>query len=137
MRYHSETGQSLKRDARPATVRYKNHAMTVDLPGWYPDGEGDGIVDARDMRVLDRAMNQLKAEVEGVPAPAEIRRIRRRLGLTQRRAGALLGGGERAFQKYESGDVVVSRPMANLLRLLDRDPARLAEIADQEGRSTR
>jgi DNA-binding transcriptional regulator YiaG len=34
----------------------------------------------------------------------DIRRIRERLGLTQVEAGEVLGGGPRAFQKYESGD---------------------------------
>lgn len=127
-REHPETGERLMRRTRPATVRYKGHETIVDLPGWYPEGDGDGIVNARDMRVLDRALNGLKAAVDDVPAPDEVRRIRRRLGLTQRLAGDLLGGGARAFQKYEAGDVVVSRPMANLLRLLDRDPSRLAEL---------
>jgi len=49
--------------------------------------------------------------------------------LSQRRAGEVLGGGPRAFQKYESGKQAVSVPMSNLLRLLARDPSRLREIA--------
>ena len=35
--------------------------------------------------------------------PDRIRAIRERLRLTQEEAGALLGGGPRAFTKYESG----------------------------------
>jgi len=65
-------------------------------------------------------------------APAH---IRERLKLSQRRAGELLGGGTRAFQKYESGGQQVSVPMANLLRLLDRDPRRLAEITGSKSDS--
>jgi HTH-type transcriptional regulator/antitoxin MqsA len=40
-----------------------------------------------------------------------------------------LGGGPRAFQKYESGADWVTKAMANLLRLLDRDPSGIAALA--------
>jgi len=133
MRLHPDTGATLTRGVRPTAVDYRHGSVTVDLPGWYPDGggDGDGLHDAADMRVLDRALNRLKAEAEGLPDADEIRRIRRRLRLSQRRAGELLGGGPRAFQKYEAGDVLVSRPMANLLKLLDADPGLLARLGDQ------
>ena len=42
----------------------------------------------------------------------------KRLRISQRKAGEILGGGPRSFHKYENGDVVVSRSMANLLYLL-------------------
>ena len=84
------------------------------------------------MRILDQALNELRAEADGLPTPKDVQRIRRRLKLSQRKAGELLGGGPRAFKKYESGEVVVSKPMANLLQLLDRDPSRLKEIARKQ-----
>ena len=49
-------------------------------------------------------LNRLKARTEGLLEPEEIRRIRKKLGLTQAAAGELIGGGPRAFQKYETGD---------------------------------
>jgi len=58
----------------------------------------------------------------------EVARIRGKLGLSQRRASLLLGGGYRSFQKYEAGTQVVSVPMSHLLRLLDNYPSRLAEL---------
>lgn len=131
VRLHPETGATLTRGVRRTPVEYRHGSVTVDLPGWYPDGDGDGLHDATDMRLLDRALNRLKAEAEGLPTAEDIRRIRRRLRLSQRRAGELLGGGPRAFQKYEAGDVLVSRPMANLLKLLDADPSLLARLGDQ------
>jgi HTH-type transcriptional regulator/antitoxin MqsA len=72
---------------------------------------------------------ELKAEVDEVLGPTQVAEVREKLGLSQRKAGELLGGGPRAFQKYESGKQAVSVPMSNLLRLLDRDPRRLREIA--------
>lgn len=60
--------------------------------------------------------------------PLEVRRIRERLGLTQAEAGELLGGGVRAFQKYESGTIAPAASVVNLLRLLDADPSALATL---------
>lgn len=51
--------------------------------------------------------------------------------ISQRKAGELLGGGPRAFQKYESGAQAASAPMSNLLRLLANDPSRLREIVSE------
>ena len=61
------------------------------------------------MKVSDRVLNRLKARTEGLLEPEEIRRIRKKLGLTQEEAGELIGGGPRAFQKYETGDLLPSR----------------------------
>lgn len=48
----------------------------------------------------------------------EIRAIRKKLKLTQVQAGTILGGGKKAFQKYESGEILPSRAISNLLRVL-------------------
>ena len=127
-RVHPETGKLLKRGIRSTVIRYKGLERTVDLPGWYPEDGDDGIISGPDARLADHALHEMKAEIASLPSPEEIRRIRQRLKLSQRRAGEVLGGGPRAFQKYESGEVAVSRPMANLLRLLEHDPARLKEL---------
>ena len=47
-------------------------------------------------------------------------------------AGLLLGGGKRAFQKYENGDVLPSRAISNLLRLLSNNPALLKTLPAAE-----
>lgn len=127
-RVHPETGRLLRRGVRPTTFRYRGLERTVLQPGWWPDDDSDGIVSGADARATDHVLREMKAEAESVLKADEVRRIRTRLKLSQRRAGEILGGGPRAFQKYESGEVVVSRPMANLLLLLDRDPARLKEL---------
>ena len=85
-----ETGALLSRGVRPFTVTYKGESVTVDLPGYYPEGEGDGVVVGDDMRVVDETLRALKEKLDGVPSPATIRRIRRKLKLSQRKAGELL-----------------------------------------------
>ena len=54
--------------------------------------------------------------------PEDIQRIRLKLGLTQEQAGERIGGGRRAFSKYESGIIRPSAAVANLLTILDRHP---------------
>lgn len=128
-RVHPETGEELSRDVRPFVVRYEGRTRKVELPGWYPARKGgDAVLVGDDLEVIDRALAELKAEVQGVLKPQEVRAIRLRLKLSQRKAGEILGGGPRSFQKYESGEVLVSRPMTQLLRLLERDPKRLKEL---------
>src|SRR6185312_13911506 len=79
---------------------------------------------------MKKPANPLKparAEVEPL-TPADIRRIRESLGLTQIEAGELLGGGIRAFQKYESGTVTPAAPTLSLLRILGADPTALGTL---------
>ena len=126
-RIHPETGEKLTRGVRRVTVRYQGLARTVQVPGWYPaNAEGDGVLVGDDMKPIGKALRELKTEAS--LKPKDVRAIRTRLKLSQRKAGEILGGGPRAFQKYESGEVLVSKPMAQLLRLLDRDPKRLKEL---------
>jgi len=127
-RIHPETGAELFRDVRDFKVRYGGRSRTVRVVGWYPSGKGDGILVGSDMEPIGRALADIKAEMQGVLKPGEVRAIRVRLKLSQRKAGELLGGGPRSFQKYESGAVLVSKPMTQLLKLLERDPKRLKEL---------
>jgi len=79
------------------------------------------------MAVVDVALRTLKEQVDGTPSPATIRRVRTKLNLSQRDAGALLKVGENAFDKYERGLVEPSGPTSQLIKLLDRHP----EMADE------
>ena len=67
--------------------------------------------------------------------PEEIRRIRKKLGLTQEAAGELIGGGPRAFQKYEIGELVPSRAVSSALVLLDHDPKALTVLEARQAKA--
>lgn len=59
---------------------------------------------------------------------AEMKRIRRKLHLSQKEAVKLLsGGGHNAFSRYERGEVAPPQPLFMLMRLLDRHPHLLAD----------
>ena len=126
-----ECGAAMTRDVRPMTITYKGLSATFDMPGWYCGECGEGVVDGRDMEVSDRQLNRLKAQAERLTLPDEIRRIRKKLGLTQQTAGALLGGGPNAFHKYESGEVLPSQAISNLLRVLEAMPEGLKVLREK------
>lgn len=128
-----ETGEVLRRDVRPFVVTYKGKSRTVDLPGYYPENGDDGVHVGDDMEVTDAALRALKEEVEGIPSPTTIRRVRQKLNLSQREAGGILKVGENAFDKYERGLVEPSGPTSQLLRLLDRHPELIEELRQQTG----
>jgi len=127
-----ETGHPMVRDVRPMTIKYKGNSIEVDMPGWYCENCGEGVHTGKDMLVSDRALNRLKAKVDGLLLPETVKRIRKRLKLTQRDAGTIIGGGPNAFQKYESGDVLVSKAVASALLLLDNHPEGLSVLKSRE-----
>lgn len=116
-RIHPETGQILRRDVRSQTVTFGSMARVVDVPGWYPEDDSDSIHSGRDLAESDRAFQELKAAYA-----AHVRKIRKRLKLTQEEAGRLIGGGRRAFQKYESGVMPPSDAAVGLIEILHRHP---------------
>ena len=64
--------------------------------------------------------------------PNRIRAIREGLDLTQEEAGRLLGGGPRAFTKYEAGSLKPRAAAINLLRLLEVYPDALRVLRGGE-----
>jgi HTH-type transcriptional regulator/antitoxin MqsA len=110
------------------TLPCKEQSITFDMPGWYCDQSEESMHTGEDMKVSDRMLNLLKARSEGLLEPEEIRRIRKKLHLSQEAAGILIGGGPRAFQKYESGSLLPSRAVSSALVLLDHDPEALSVL---------
>jgi HTH-type transcriptional regulator/antitoxin MqsA len=121
----------MKLTTKTEVLEYKGYTTKLRTKGWWCGSCGEGILDAAALKASERVFLTLKAAVDGLLCPDEVAMIRKRLRLSQRRAGDLLGGGPRAFQKYESGQVMVSAAMSNLLRLLNNDPNRLSELQDK------
>jgi HTH-type transcriptional regulator/antitoxin MqsA len=128
-----DSGVELVRDVRPFTITYKGKSHTFEMPGlWAVDGSENAMFLPEDMKVSDKALNLLKAKVENLVTPEHVKRIRQRLKLSQAKAGELIGGGPRAFQKYEAGSVLVSRGVSSALRLLEAKPDMLSELTSAQ-----
>ncbi len=126
-----DCGHALVRGVHPRTWTYMGKSVTAEQPAWYcpVNLEHEPVLDEADITATEAIFLALRAEVEGTLPAAEVQRIRRRLGLSQRQAGRLLGGGPMAFHKYEKGEIATTRSVAVLLRLLDRHPDLDQEIA--------
>jgi HTH-type transcriptional regulator/antitoxin MqsA len=127
-----ETGAPMHRGVRPMTLTYKGESITFDMPGWYCDSSAESLHTGEDMKVSDRMLNRLKARIEGLLEPEKIRHIRKKLHLTQEVAGRVIGGGPRAFQKYESGDLLPSRAITSALLMLDYKPEALTVLRSRQ-----
>ena len=125
-------GEVMSFERHEDVLAYRGHERHLKILGWWCTSCGEAILDGAALAEREKAFLELKAEVDEVLGPAEVAAVRAKLGLSQRKAGELLGGGPRAFQKYESGKQAVSVPMSHLLRLLANDPRRLREIKAHE-----
>lgn len=119
-------------EARPLTLNYKSLSVTFPMPGFYCVSCGEGIHSGKDMEVSDRNLNLLKAQAENLLLPVEVKRIRQKLRLNQEAAGQILGGGPKAFHKYEKGDILPSQAISNLLRVLEAMPKGLEVLQGRQ-----
>lgn len=69
------------------------------------------------LRVVYATERDRLRAAQGLLSGPDIARVREQLGLKQREAASLFGGGPNAFNKYESGEVLQSFAMDRLLRL--------------------
>jgi HTH-type transcriptional regulator/antitoxin MqsA len=126
-------------DGGKTMTRFENEAFTVDhagvtvtvegLSGWRCQDCGEVEFDAASAQRYAAAGDALVL-AERARISREIRRIRKKLRLSQKDAARLTGGGHNAFSRYESGKAEPLPAVVNLLRLLDRHPELLAEIQD-------
>ena len=97
--------------------------ILVMVAGWYPEDGSDSLHSGADLLALDLAYQDLRAAYA-----ARVRAVRQKLGLTQDEAGRIIGGGRRAFQKYESGTIPPSDAAVGLLEILERHPEEVATL---------
>jgi HTH-type transcriptional regulator/antitoxin MqsA len=116
-RTHPETGETLRRGVRRQTIKCGPLQREVEVPGWYPEGGGDSLHSSADLAEADQAYRELRKEYG-----AHVRDVREGLKLSQEEAGRLIGGGKRAFQKYESGATPPSEAAVGLIEVLARHP---------------
>jgi HTH-type transcriptional regulator/antitoxin MqsA len=111
------------------TVQYAGMKAEVrGLSGWRCAECGEVEFDAESARRYAAAGDELVLR-ERQQQMKEIRRIRRKLGLTQAAASRLTGGGHNAFSRYERGEAAPMAAVINLFRLLDKHPELLKDLA--------
>lgn len=111
-------GGNLSRVEREETCEYKGGRVAYMQPGWWCDSCDEAILKGEDNTVSNTVFVELRARIEGVLPPSEVKNIRKQLNLTQKQASKIFGGGANAFQKYESGETVPSVGMSLLIKLV-------------------
>lgn len=96
---------------------YKGKTYEVKYYYHECDACGSEIALPHDLKINKRLIVQKKKEIEGLLSGDAVKKIRHELGLNQKEAAALFGGGPVAFSKYENDDVIQSESMDRLIRV--------------------
>lgn len=111
------------------TFNYKGKTLVIhDYKVFECLNCGEAFVDESYENTIERQLRDFHREVEGLLKSHEIKAIRESLGFKQDAFGELLGGGKKAFARYENCTVTQSKPMDNLLRILRDNPESLDSI---------
>lgn len=117
------------RRKKDAVIAYRGHQTIVRaMDGWHCPACGEIEFAGKEGERYAQALEKLRLKVDAQEA-AELARIRKKLGLSQRRAAEIAGGGVNAFSRYENGKARPVAAVVNLFRLLDKHPELMDEIA--------
>src|SRR5262249_27058637 len=123
----AESGRPLRRGVKMLTITVDGQPLTYGQPGWWASlddpEDNDGQLTDEDKVIRAAARREARAKAKhAVLTPLVIRAIRELCGLSQQAAARVLGGGAKAFEKYESGEVAPSSSMTRLLLLAAKRP---------------
>lgn len=118
---------SLEQRVKRTQFEYRGHTLGYDQDGAWCSACGEGIVTGKEAATSESILDDFVASVDREEA-AELARIRKKLGLSQKEAAMIAGGGHNAFSRYERGEVKPVAAVVNLFRLLDRHPDLLNEL---------
>lgn len=121
----------LKRDTREMPYAYKGESITLpSVSGDFCPACGEAVLDADESRRVSTLMREFNQQINAALVdPAFITQVRKKLDLDQRQAAQIFGGGVNAFSRYENGKTKPPLSLVKLLRVLDKHPELLAEIA--------
>ncbi len=116
----------LKATKSKEDFEYKGHILSLELTSYSCDVCSESFFDNEEMKANQKTVKDFQRRVDGLLTSDEIKKIRQKYGLSQRKFARILGVGEKSFTKYELGLVSQSRGMDNLLRLIDEIPENLS-----------
>ena len=118
----------------PTEYSYKGGVFIAEQPQDYCEACQEGFLSHVDIKATKAELADFKRQQDGLLTTKEIRSIRKKLHLTQGEASELLGGGVRAFYRYESGEITQSKSTDLILKLLSKnavDIETLIEVSKQ------
>ena len=123
-------GATLARGTRAMPYTYKGKSTLIPkVTGDFCPACGAVVLDEKKSAHVSAAMLEFNRGVNAALVdPAFIASVRKKLGLDQRDAAKLFGGGVNAFSRYETGKAQPPLALVKLLKVLDRHPKLLAEV---------
>ena len=123
-------GAKLVHGTRDIPYTYKGKSMLIPkVTGDFCPACGEMVLDEKKSGHISAAMLDFNRQVNAsLVDPAFIASVRKKLGLDQRDAAKLFGGGVNAFSRYENGKSKPPLALVKLLKVLDRHPDLLAEV---------
>lgn len=123
----AESGRPLRRGVKMLTINVDGHAFTYGQPGWWASlddpTDNEGQMTDEDNVIRAAAKREARASAKRtILSPLVIRAIREACHLSQQEAARVFGGGPKAFEKYESGEIAPSSSMTRLLLLAAKRP---------------
>jgi HTH-type transcriptional regulator/antitoxin MqsA len=117
-------------DTRDLSYTYKGEDTLIpSVTGDFCPACAESVLNASESDWVMREMREFSKQVNAaVVDPGFIARVRKKLGLDQRTAAEIFGGGINAFSRYENGRTRPPLSLVKLLKLLDRHPDLLNEI---------
>jgi HTH-type transcriptional regulator/antitoxin MqsA len=130
MKCPSCAAAELIHDTRDITYTYKGETTQIpDVTGDFCPACDESVLAAEESRRTMQAMLAFNKQVNAASVdPDFIANVRKKLGLDQREASELFGGGVNAFSRYENGKTKPPLALVKLLKLLDRHPDLLNEV---------
>lgn len=123
-------GAELLHDTRNLPYTYKGKKTVIPaVTGDFCPACAESVLDAAESERVMREMLAFNRQVNAAAVdPGFIATVRKKLGLDQREAAELFGGGVNAFSRYETGRTKPPLSLVKLLKVLDRHPDLLHEI---------
>ncbi len=123
----AESGRPLRRGVKMLTIEIDGQPFTYGQAGWWASlddaADTEGQLTDEDNVIRAAARREARAKAKHAPlTPLVIKAIREACGLSQQEAARVFGGGPKAFEKYETGEVAPSSSMTRLLLLAAKHP---------------
>ena len=123
----AESGRLLRRGIKMLTIEVDGESFTYGQPGWWESiddpANTEGQLTDEDNVIRAAARREARAKAKHTPlTPLVIKAIREVCGLSQQEAARVFGGGPKAFEKYETGEIAPSSSMTRLLLLAAKRP---------------
>lgn len=124
----------LVHEARDLPYTYKGKTTTLNgIVGDFCPTCNEGVLSPEAIDRFGQLVCEFQREVNSHSVTPEfLLKVRKKLGLGQREAGEIFGGGVNAFSRYENGKAEPPVSLIKLFRLLDHHPELLDEIRANE-----